>query len=169
MSHTALKVLVVDDDDGLRDVIASILSSHSIPFTAVGSGVEALELLKSGDYRLVLSDIVMPNMTGTQLIEKCLALGILTPFVLMTGSNDQKLLIKAVRMGALDFVEKPFSGDDLAEVLTRSLAISDLWNEIYGSASIRGVKTLEDMRHKMKRMMLIRAFGSKAVVSDVER
>ncbi len=167
MPQSHLKVLVVDDDDGLREVVTTIMELLSIPYEAVENGVEALEKIQSGDFRLVLTDIMMPNMTGTQLLEKCLALGIMTPFVFMTGLNDQKLVIKAVRMGAVDFLEKPFSGQDLEEVLTRTLAISDLWNEVFGSAAVREVKTLEEMRHKMKRMMLIRSLGSKAL-ADVK-
>ncbi len=168
MPQTPLKVLVVDDDEGLREVVTTIMDILSVPYLAVENAFQALEHIQSGDYRLVLTDIMMPGMSGTQLLEKCLALGIMTPFVFMTGLNDQRLVIKAVRMGAIDFLEKPFSGHDLEEVLTRTLAIADLWNDVFGSVKIREVKTLEEMRHKMKRMMLIRSLGSKAVKeSDV--
>ena len=116
---TAAPVLLVEDDANLRDALTATLERGGITVHAVNGGDAALEVLEDGDFGLVLSDVRMPGMTGTQLLERIVEQRPELPVVLMTAHGSVSAAVDAMRAGAVDYLEKPFEGKELLERVRR--------------------------------------------------
>src|SRR5215468_8300643 len=108
------RILIIDDEPYVLAVLETLLRSRYECRTAT-SALEALEYLKEETYDLVLSDIMMPGMTGLELLSEITRLNRHTVVVLISGNLNIQSAIEAMRRGAYDYVTKPF---DLAEVET---------------------------------------------------
>jgi two-component system, NtrC family, response regulator AtoC len=112
------RVLVGEDDGGARDVLAQLLTEAGYQVVTASSGQESLDLLTSDESErpdLALLDIKMPGMDGITILQRMLDQGVDVPVILMTGYTTASLAIKAMQMGAADYLTKPFN---LHEVLT---------------------------------------------------
>lgn len=120
------RVYLVDDNDGFRDSTAWLLETAGFEVQAHASGGDFLEAFggeRHGDLaECVVSDIRMPQMSGLQLQDELLRLGIHLPLVFVTAHGDVPLAVEAMRKGASNFLEKPFSEDALVEALRTALA-----------------------------------------------
>lgn len=114
MSHKA-KILVVDDEDALRTVLSAELSSEGYDVGTAADGVEAVGLLQKNRYHLVLLDIKMPNMNGFEVLKVIKEKYPGTKVIMLTGFADLKNAIESKKLGAEDFVSKPY---DLVDLLT---------------------------------------------------
>ena len=106
-------LLIVDDE---ANTLASLsrafrLAGHEV--TVCDSAVKALDLAKAQSFDLIFSDVVMPGKDGLSLLEDLRAQGVATPVVMMSGQAHIDMAVKATRLGALDFLEKPVSSDRL--------------------------------------------------------
>ncbi len=131
----AKNLLVVDDDAELRETIFGALESRSLNITLAENGSKALELITAqAGFHLVLSDIKMADMSGLELLSKARSSQITSPFVFLVGVSDHEDVIRAIRLGATDFVHKPFEPEELMDVVDRTLELeaaqSDLHKEI---------------------------------------
>ncbi len=100
-------ILIVDDDRNTCKCIAKALSGEYITYTA-SNGFEALEILsKHREIHIVLSDIIMPNMSGIELLEKIHLRGNNTIVILITGYSDTESILNSMRLGAYDYIAKP--------------------------------------------------------------
>ncbi len=116
------RILVVDDDDAIRDLITSILSRSGFECRAVGSGDAALAALQStSKYALVLSDLAMEGMDGFALLERVRKLDPHLPIVMVTGVHDISVALATIRSGAYDYLLKPFERDQLLAMVRRAL------------------------------------------------
>ena len=113
-----LKILVADDESGIREILNEILKSEGHLVTEATNGAEAKELLSSGDFDLVISDIQMPNMSGVELLQWVKA-NKNTPFMLITGFSNLFETKQAFEMGASEFLNKPFTRKDIRESIER--------------------------------------------------
>src|SRR5580698_4294267 len=105
------KVYVVDDDDAMRDSLAFLLGAagfHVVLFETARGFIDALPTLDLG---CVVSDVRMPDIDGIELLKRLKTSGSLFPVVIMTGHGDVPLAVEAMKLGAVDFVEKPFEDD----------------------------------------------------------
>lgn len=107
-------ILVVDDEAPVREMIGDALSLAGYKTIAAADGLEALNLLRSTKVDLIVSDINMPKLDGFQLLENLRAKGDSTPFVLLTASKERPHLSTGFRLGADDFIAKPFGIEELA-------------------------------------------------------
>ena len=115
------KVYVVDDDDAMRDSLAFLLGAadfHVVPFETARGFLDALSTLDLG---CVVSDVRMPDIGGIELLKRLKARGSLFPVVIMTGHGDVPLAVEAMKLGALDFLEKPFEDDRLIGMIEAAL------------------------------------------------
>jgi two-component system, LuxR family, response regulator FixJ len=115
------KVYVVDDDDAMRDSLAFLLGAadfHVVPFETARGFLDALPTLDLG---CVVSDVRMPDIDGIELLKRLKASGSLFPVVIMTGHGDVPLAVEAMKLGAVDFVEKPFEDDRLIGMIEAAL------------------------------------------------
>src|SRR5215469_11608942 len=124
------RVLVGDDDRGVRDVLTQLLSGEGYHVITASSGQESLELLtrdKSERPELALLDIKMPGMDGITILQHMLEQGVDVPVILMTGFNSSSTAIKAIQMGAADYLTKPFTDlDEVIDDVERVLRYEDL-------------------------------------------
>ena len=124
------KIILVDDDQLVRNSIKEILTRAGyevVPFT---SGQEAVDAFETENCQLVLSDMKMPGISGLEVLEKIKAINENTPFIIMTAYGTVETAVKAMKKGAYDFIEKPFSSPDELEILVaRALEYSRLREE----------------------------------------
>lgn len=107
------RVLVVDDDEDLLEVIASILEPLGLEPLTTSRGSQALKLLEAGGFALVVSDLVMPGVDGHDLIEALRARGDRTPVLFLSGTGGVPDAVRLMRSGAVGFLQKPFDPREL--------------------------------------------------------
>jgi len=98
----AERILVVDDEEGIREVISTLLEAQGYQCTVVGNGRGALEYLEKNSLDLVLSDMVKPEMDGLKLLEWLRARSQDIPVIMVTAMHDLSTALEAIRRGAYD-------------------------------------------------------------------
>lgn len=117
----AARVHVVDDDDAARDSLAFLFQSAGYEVTTFASGQEALAGITPGS-GCVITDVRMPGMSGVDLLKELKSRDPSTPVIVITGHGDVPLAVEAMRAGAADFLEKPFSEDAMLASVQRATA-----------------------------------------------
>ncbi len=115
-------VYVVDDDFGIRDSLTVLLKSYNFTVFAYGAGMEFLSACDGLDAGCLLLDVRIPDINGLDLLEKLGNRHNRFPAIIMTGHADVPMAVRAMKAGAIDFVEKPFSDSDIVECVNRALA-----------------------------------------------
>ena len=116
------RVLVIDDDDSVRDTVVRMLRSAGHKVESAGSGALGIEMARQGAFDVVLSDLQMPGMTGLEVLGRLREHRVDSVFIIMTAFGTIESAIEAMRLGAVDFVQKPFYRD---EILMRVKAAAD--------------------------------------------
>ena len=116
-------ILVVDDDEGVRQILQDLLASVGYRTVFAGDGEEALLRLENGDVDLVVSDDRMPGMSGRELLWECVRRWPGLPVVLLTGYGNVPDAVEAIKAGAEDYLLKPFDGRDLLRRITSILQV----------------------------------------------
>ncbi|MDR1535249.1 MAG: sigma-54 dependent transcriptional regulator [Planctomycetota bacterium] len=116
------KILFVDDDASLRTVIAIALSREGYEIDTADCGERALEMFAGASHDLVIHDIRMPGMNGLELLDRLLKLEPGLPVVVMTAFSTWDVALEAMRLGAFDYIKKPFDNHDLRQLVKRALA-----------------------------------------------
>src|ERR1700749_1103841 len=147
------QLLIIDDD---ANTLASLsrafrLAGHEA--TVCDNPVKALEMIKSEKFDVIFSDVVMPVMDGLTLLEQIKAAGVATPVVMMSGQAHIEMAVKATRLGALDFLEKPISTDKLLLTVQNALQLERLKQENRDLKSRVGKHTLVWTGETMRRVM----------------
>ena len=106
-------ILVVDDERAIQDTLAWCLRTDGHEVRTAGSGEEALAIMANQGFDLIISDIIMPGLSGVDLLRKARALQPRTPIVLITAFATVETAVEALREGASDYVIKPLKFDDL--------------------------------------------------------
>ncbi len=102
-------VLVVDDEEGIRNLIADILAKRGYPCSQAVDGIDALQMVLANKFDAVITDIVMPKMDGITLTKELLRRFPNLPIMAMTGHDKEFSSVTAVSAGAKEFITKPFS------------------------------------------------------------
>ncbi len=113
-----MRILVVDDEDSVRSVLSQVLQEDGYAVTEAASGESALEFMKKESFSLVITDIVMPGVTGLELLEKIKQLYPETQVIIMTSYASLDTAITAMRNGAYDYFFKPFKNIELVSAAT---------------------------------------------------
>ncbi len=116
------KILVVDDERRICHSVEKILSRNDYEVTHATSAQEALEKLAKESYSLLISDIVMPDRNGLELLKLVKESWPLTKAVMMTAYASTDTAVKAIRLGALDYLPKPFTPDELRRTVGKALS-----------------------------------------------
>jgi two-component system response regulator FixJ len=119
------KVYVIDDDDAMRDSLDFLLGSASFHVSLFESASKFLDALPTIDFGCVVSDVRMPGIDGIELLKRLKAGGSALPVVIMTGHGDVPLAVEAMKLGAMDFLEKPFEDDRLIGMIEAALRHSE--------------------------------------------
>lgn len=146
-------LLIVDDD---ANTLASLsrafrLAGHEA--TVCDNPVKALEMIKSEKFDLIFSDVVMPQMDGLTLLEQIKTAGVATPVVMMSGQAHIEMAVKATRLGALDFLEKPLSTDKLLLTVQNALRMEWLKQENQQLRQQLGGSGIVYTGEKMRKLM----------------
>ncbi len=113
-SHAAAKVLVVDDEPLVRDIMVQCLEAEGHVCTSAESAEQALELMKNDFFELVVSDIMMPGKSGIELLEIIRNDHQDTAVIMVTAVDDRKTAVKALQLGAFGYVIKPFELNEIS-------------------------------------------------------
>ena len=120
------KILVVDDEPGLRDMLCDALSIAGYETVAAADGYLAYRLLKDTKVDLIITDVNMPNMDGYEFLERIRSQGNETPAIVLTARGDRTDVSRGLKLGADDYVTKPFGLEELtlrvAAILRRTQA-----------------------------------------------
>lgn len=128
MSHG--NILVVDDERGICDQLAGILRDEGFSVTAVATGEEALVAVSREIFDLVLLDVWLPGIDGIEVLRQLRAAGHQIPVVLISGHATAELAVRAVREGALDFLEKPLALERVLVTVHNALAHARLEQQL---------------------------------------
>lgn len=118
---TAEKVLVVDDEEVIRDVCAQILTNEGYEVATASSGKQALRMVSEITYDAVVTDIMMPDMSGLELLEILRSTNLDVCMIVITGLGTFDMATQSDRLGAHEFVVKPFTPDELSEAVRKAL------------------------------------------------
>ena len=120
MAHRG-KVYVIDDDEAMRDSLEFMLGSADFDVTLFESAHHFLDTISNTDFGCVVSDVRMPGIDGIELLKRLKATHNALPVVIMTGHGDVPLAVEAMKLGAVDFLEKPFEDDRLIGMIDVAL------------------------------------------------
>jgi two-component system response regulator FixJ len=115
------KVYVIDDDEAMRDSLRFLLESAAFDVKLFETAVGFLDALPGLDFGCVVSDVRMPGLDGIELLKRMKAGHSRFPIVIMTGHGDVPLAVEAMKLGAVDFVEKPFEDDRLIGMIETAI------------------------------------------------
>jgi DNA-binding response OmpR family regulator len=113
MASETPRVLVVDDHEAVRFSVSKTLEKDNCYVKSADSGAKALELMREEWFDVVLTDIIMPGLSGVELLRQIKDISPDTVVILMTGYADLETAVEALRLGANDYLIKPSSGEDL--------------------------------------------------------
>ncbi len=115
-------ILVVDDEPQMLIALSAILSRKGYRVTTTASSREALEILREKHYDLVISDLRMPNLDGIELLKRVRSLNSGSAVILLTAFGTVPNAVEAMKLGALDYLVKPFSSEELERVVEAALS-----------------------------------------------
>ncbi len=143
------QILVVEDDEPIQDILRTFLSGKGFEVTSARNGEAALDLLGVQKFDLVLTDLVMPGKGGMDVLKAATASQPGLPVIVMTGFGTVKTAVEAMKIGAFDYLTKPFNLDELIIVLDKALSVSQLQKE-----------------NRMLKMQLKKKYVFKGIVGD---
>lgn len=114
---TLFKILIVDDEDEFRDLTIRRLEKRDLQCEGAENGEKALELIRKGDFDVVLLDVKMPGMDGVEVLQEIKRLKPLLEVVMLTGHASVESGIDGMKLGAFDYLMKPIELDPLLEKL----------------------------------------------------
>ncbi len=115
-------VHIIDDDDDARESLAFLLSTADVEVRAYESAVAFLKVLPQVTAGCVITDVRMPEIDGMELLRRLNQSGASLPVIVMTGHGDVPLAVEAMKLGAVDFLEKPFDDDALLSSVRMALS-----------------------------------------------
>jgi response regulator RpfG family c-di-GMP phosphodiesterase len=123
------RILVVDDEKVIRDILSDFLKEEGYAVTTVEDGMAAMEELHRASYNLVISDLKMPKMGGLELVQQITEESLPVLTVIMTGFGTVETAIEAMKRGAYDYILKPFKVEEVVHIVQRGLDRQRLQHE----------------------------------------
>ena len=145
------KIIVVDDEQGICENVEKILLKSNYAVVHTQSATKALEMMKNESFSLLISDIVMPEMNGLELLKHVAEEVPDIKTIMMTGYASTSTAMKAIRLGALDYIPKPFTPSELRTTVSNAL-----------SGELMKIETSEEEKNAIEIMDFDIDFGSDA-------
>ena len=124
-NHTEMpRILIVDDDPGQRSLLNSFLRSQGFETAVAESGERALEMLRSGKFAMMISDVRMPGLSGLETLRRARQEHVTLPVLLVTAFTDVRDAVAAMRDGAVNYLAKPIDLDELLNSVWQAVGIS---------------------------------------------
>jgi FixJ family two-component response regulator len=161
-------VYVVDDDASVRESLSSLMRSAGMAVEVFASPFDFLAKEKLGDLSCLVLDVRMPSLDGLALQQRMTTLGVEIPIIFITGHGDVPVAVRAMKAGAIDFLNKPFDDTDLLNAIAVALLrVSTTVNERTELASLR--QRFDTLTPREKQIMRAVAQGkqNKAIAYDL--
>jgi len=129
LDQETAKILVVDDDDGVRAVAMETFARADYEVVGAATGQQATELLGEHDFAAAVVDLVLPDCSGLQILEQVRTSNPDVVMLVITGYASLDSAMEAVRLGAYEYLRKPFEADDLLHIVQRGLKERELARE----------------------------------------
>jgi len=115
------KILIIDDDKGLRTVLSDLVKSEGYEAFTAGNGKVALKEISTHSPDIVLLDIRLPGVDGMTILERIREIDKHIIIIMMTGHGDIKDAVRAIKLGAFDYITKPFNNDEIIAAVKKAL------------------------------------------------
>ena len=130
MTEPRMSILLVDDDPSILEILTDLMAIFGHDYVTARDGVEAIEKLKHNSFHIVITDMMMPNMDGMELLKHINANYPNIKVIVITGYDRTFTYTEVIRAGASDFVSKPFNTDELEAKINRIVREIDLLNKL---------------------------------------
>ncbi|MEW6768009.1 MAG: response regulator FixJ [Pseudomonadota bacterium] len=162
-------VHVIDDDEAVRDSVEFLLSAAKHAVKSYASAADFLPALPSIDGGCIVTDIRMPGMSGLELLQRVKDLKIAVPVIVITGHGDVPLAVEAMKLGASDFVEKPFDDDALLASIESALS-SSTKNRDRSEESAELLRRIETLSARERQVLegLVLGHPNKTIAFDLQ-
>ena len=165
--HKDKKILIVDDEESLRRIIEYNLSEEGYEVIACDNGQNALEIFKREEIDLVISDLQMPKMDGIELIKQIRALSPNALVIVITAFGTVDTAVESMKLGAFEYITKPFNREELKIIVKKALEVSDLMVENrYLKEMVKDKYSFDNMIGSSKKMEEIYLSASQVAKSD---
>jgi two-component system, OmpR family, response regulator len=125
------KALVVDDTKNIRNLLSTCLELNGYTVLAAKNGTEAIEFIIREAFSLAFIDVKMPEMNGTEVLRRIRSMGFTYPVIMMTAYSTVKNAIDCTKLGAVAYLQKPFSADKINDIVNMALNAKDKEDDIY--------------------------------------
>ena len=162
-------VYLVDDDDVVRDALSFLLASRGLQVRAFASGpalLEALDAQSAAPRGVFLLDVRMEPLPGPRLHEALIARGLKNPVLFLTGHGDIPMVVEALKRGAFDFLEKPYSDNTLVDRLEQALAVARAMQHEGAQAAERAARLASLTEREREVMQRVAAGKLNKVIAD---
>jgi putative two-component system response regulator len=156
-------ILVVDDDPSVLESTSRLLSAFGYLVFPYGNATDAVRKLQENNIRVVLTDIMMPEVSGLQFLEKIRSFNSGIPVIMMTAYAELEITIDAIRKGAFDFILKPFKPEFLAHSVKKALDHSRL-KELEKNYTSTLENTVKDRTRELSEALKLVKSASKEIV-----
>jgi two-component system response regulator PilR (NtrC family) len=123
------QLLIVDDEQNIRETLGILLRREGFNVTLAGNGAEALDILQERDFDLIVTDMRMPHLSGIELLRKLREQGNDVAVIVVTAFSSMEQAIEAMKLGAYDYITKPFKNDEIRLVVKNALERKHLKDE----------------------------------------
>ena len=162
-------VFVVDDDQAVRDSLALLVQSVGLDVETYASAGEFLDAFEADRPGCLVTDIRMPGMSGLELQEKLTEDGALIPVIVLTGHGDVPAAVRALKGGAVDFVEKPFNPQALLDLVQQAIARdADIRAQAAREAELAERRALLTPREQEVMELVVAGKANKVIAIDLD-
>jgi two-component system response regulator FlrC len=119
------KILIVEDNDNMREALKMIVEKMKFDVDTANDGKEGFDKATSNEYDLIISDMRMPNIDGLSFLKMLKVAGINTPLTFITAYGTIENAVEALKLGAVDYILKPFSAEAIEELINRALTLNN--------------------------------------------
>jgi len=165
-------VLIIDDEPLMRISIADALKDEGCQVKVAATGLEGVDLIKKEPFEIVISDLRLPGMDGLQILQTCKEVSPKTGVIVITAHGSVETAVGAMKLGAYDYITKPFSMDELLLIVNRLLKVLELEDEnrslreeLEGRFSFKGLLGKNDkMREVLEKIKLVAPTDSTVLI-----
>ncbi len=129
MNRSDFNILIIDDDEIARDVIVSLLSKEGFSVKSARDGIEGIATLKMNNFDLVITDLKMPGADGIEVLKEAKRIDPKIAVVILTAYGTLDNALEAIRLGAFDYITKPFKLQELLFVVENAMKTAELIRE----------------------------------------
>ncbi len=161
-------VFVIDDDEAVRDSVRWLISSINLEVKTFSSAQEFLDTFEPGHTGCLLLDMRMPGMSGLALLTKLRKSGSKIPTIFLTGHGDVPMAVRALKAGAVDFLEKPYNDQVLLDCIHKALEQSEQIHQLRGEQHrVDDLYATLTPRELEVMSMIVKGLSNKAISSNL--